>query len=98
MQILSEKEPRILFHGEEIFADHEKNRRSGHLGHAMAQCADGSILAFYPNCSYNLPENYPGHSMHGWVLPLKRNSLPLGPIPSGRDIAFGRSCGNPNFI
>lgn len=67
MQILSEKEPRILFHGEEIFADHEKNRRSGHLGHAMAQCADGSILAFYPNCSYNLPENYPGHSMHGWV-------------------------------
>lgn len=67
MKIISEANPRITFGRTEIFADLEKKRRSGHLGHAMAECADGSILAFYPNCSYNLPENFPGHSMHGWV-------------------------------
>ena len=65
MKAISEKNPRITFDKAEIFADLEKIRRSGHLGHAMAECKDGSILAFYPNCSYNLPEHYPGHSMHG---------------------------------
>ena len=67
MKIISESDPRISFSRTEIFADMEKLHRSGHLGHAMAECADGSILAFYPNCSYNLPEHYPGHSMYGWV-------------------------------
>lgn len=67
MKILSESNPRITFDKAEVFADLEKARRSGHLGHAMAECKDGSILSFYPNCSYNLPEHYPGHSMHGWV-------------------------------
>lgn len=67
MKIISQQNPRITFSDPEIFADLEKKRRSGHLGHAMAECADGSILAFYPNCSYNLPEIYPGHSMYGWV-------------------------------
>lgn len=67
MKILSESNPRIIFGREEVFGNLEKIRRSGHLGHAMAECKDGSILAFYPNCSYNLPEYFPGHSMHGWM-------------------------------
>lgn len=67
MKILSEQNPRIIFGREEIFADHEKNNRSGHLGHAMVECKDGSILAFYPNRSKYLPEIFPGHSMYGWV-------------------------------
>ena len=67
MKILSAENPRITFGRTEVFADHQKNRRSGHLGHAMAECQDGSILAFYSNCSHNFPEVYPGHSMYGWV-------------------------------
>lgn len=67
MTVISEQIPRITFDKAEVFADLEKLHRSGHLGHAMAECKDGSILSFYPNCSYNLPEAYPGHSMYGWM-------------------------------
>ncbi len=67
MKIISQENPRITFGREEIFADHEKNNRSGHLGHAMVECKDGSILAFYPNRSKYIPSIYPGHSMYGWV-------------------------------
>lgn len=67
MKILSSKNPRITFSDAELFVDNEKKKRSGHLGHAMVECRDGSILAFYPNVSHTLPENYPGHSMHGWM-------------------------------
>lgn len=67
MKILSENNPRITFGNVEVFADNEKKRRSGHLGHAMVECKDGSILAFYPNVSHTFPDIYPGHSMHGWV-------------------------------
>ena len=67
MKILSPENPKITFDRVEIFADHEKNNRSGHLGHAMVECKDGSILAFYPNCSALFPETFPGHNMYGWV-------------------------------
>ena len=67
MKIISPENPRITFGREEVFSDNEKKKRSGHLGHAMVECSDGSILAFYPNVSHTYPEVYPGHSMHGWV-------------------------------
>ena len=67
MKIISEATPKIIFDKTEVFADHEKNDRSGHLGHAMVECLDGSILAFYPNCSAYIPETFPGHNMYGWV-------------------------------
>lgn len=54
----------IIFTNSEIFVNHEANQRSGHLGHALAECKDGSILAFYSNCSGSINK---GHSMYGWV-------------------------------
>ena len=67
MKIISQDNPKITFGREEIFSDNEKKKRSGHLGHAMVECHDGSILTFYPNVSHTYPEAYPGHSMHAWV-------------------------------
>lgn len=32
-----------------LFVDHAANNRSGHLGHALVQCENGDILAFYLN-------------------------------------------------
>ena len=49
MKVLSEKNPIAVIEKEELFVDHEKKGRSGHLGHAMCECKDGSILAFYSN-------------------------------------------------
>lgn len=76
MKIISPSAPKITFSGIEVFADLEKIRRSGHLGHAMVECADGSILAFYPNTSYCLSKRIPGHSMYGWME--SRRSLDKG--------------------
>ena len=62
--------PKTEFKNREVFADLEHTpigRRSGHLGHAMAECKDGSILAFYSNCSAMHGGNYYGHTMYGWV-------------------------------
>lgn len=64
MKVLSPENPKITFSDAEIFVDHAKNNRSGHLGHAMVECKDGSILAFYSNCSGSVQN---GHSMYGWV-------------------------------
>ncbi|MBE6931317.1 MAG: exo-alpha-sialidase [Ruminococcaceae bacterium] len=47
-----------------MFVNHERNRRSGHLGHAMVEYADGCILCFYSNNSGTLNN---GHSGYGWV-------------------------------
>lgn len=68
MKIISNKKPKITFTPEK-FVDHQKNNRSGHLGHAMAECKDGSLIAFYSNCSgqKGVEFGYPGHSMFGWV-------------------------------
>lgn len=64
MKILKETSPKITFYNEEIFIDRSKDNRSGHLGHAMVQCKDGSLLAFFSNCSGSVNR---GHSMYGWV-------------------------------
>ena len=56
-----------------LFVDHTKANRSGHLGHALVECADGKILAFYPSCSgakgglrWMGPE-WAGHNADGWM-------------------------------
>lgn len=46
-----------------MFVDHSIHGRSGHLGHALVQCANGDLLAFYPNCS----DDGKGHSAVGWM-------------------------------
>lgn len=46
-----------------MFADLSKVNRGGHLGHALVQCKNGDVLAFYPNCS---DDNH-GHSGNGWM-------------------------------
>ncbi len=64
MKILSIQNPKITFSDAEVFVDHQKAKRSGHLGHAMVECKDGSIIAFYSNTS-DVKNN--GHTMYGWV-------------------------------
>lgn len=49
-----------------MFVDHQKNNRSGHMGHALIEYAPGEVLAFYPNCSAE-DLKYRGHSGHGWM-------------------------------
>ena len=63
MKIISKEKPRIVFDGK-VFVDHSFKNRSGHLGHAMVECKDGSILAFYSNTSGT---HNKGHTMFGWV-------------------------------
>ena len=46
-----------------LFVDHEINHRSGHGGHAMTECKNGDIIAFYMNV---WAENWQGHSCAGW--------------------------------
>jgi len=48
----------------EIFVDHQKNHRSGHMGHAMVNCGGGRILDFYSSCDYDRAK---GHSGYGWM-------------------------------
>lgn len=53
-----------------FFVNHEKtNNRGGHFGHAMVECPNGDIIAWYPNC--NADNN--GHSGRGW-MEYKRSS------------------------
>jgi hypothetical protein len=56
-----------------LFVDHTKANRSGHLGHALVEYAEGKILAFYPSCSgakgglrWMGPE-WAGHNADGWM-------------------------------
>ena len=58
----------------ELFVDHQKSGRSGHLGHALFQRPDGEIFAFYPNCTSDDPGRHgtSGHSAAGW-MELKRS-------------------------
>lgn len=46
-----------------LFADHSAQRRSGHLGHALLECKNGELLAYYPNCN----DDNAGHSGNGWM-------------------------------
>jgi len=56
-----------------LFVDQSKADRGSHLGHALVQCRDGNILAFYPNCSGakgGLPwmgREWAGHNADGWM-------------------------------
>ena len=49
------------------FVDHEKNHRSGHLSHALAEYKKGSVIAFYSNCSGKRNKWAPGHNGFGWL-------------------------------
>lgn len=49
-----------------MFADHSKEGRSGHMGHALVEYAPGCALAFYPNCSAE-DMRWKGHSGYGWM-------------------------------
>ncbi|MFC5357614.1 sialidase family protein [Azospirillum himalayense] len=53
----------------ELFVDHEKTGRSGHIGHALFQRPDGEIFAFFPNCASDDPGRHgtTGHSATGWM-------------------------------
>jgi len=46
-----------------LFVDHEKNSRSGHGGHAVTECRNGDIIAFYMN---TWAEEWRGHGSGGW--------------------------------
>jgi hypothetical protein len=46
-----------------LFVNHKLASRSGHLGHALVEAADGKILAFYADCS----DDDEGHSGVGWM-------------------------------
>lgn len=46
-----------------LFVDHEKNSRSGHGGHALTECRNGDIIAFYMN---TWAEEWRGHGCGGW--------------------------------
>jgi len=48
----------------EIFVDHQAQKRSGHMGHAMVDCGKGRILDFYSNVDYDRVD---GHSGYGWM-------------------------------
>ncbi len=47
-----------------MFVDHEKDYRSGHMGHALVEYAENSLLAFYSNCSAAIER---GHTGYGWM-------------------------------
>lgn len=56
----------------EVFVDHSKTGRGGHLGHAMVEYAPNCILCFYANCNdgcaFGDEENdFTGHSARGWT-------------------------------
>lgn len=50
-----------------LYVDHQKNRRSGHLSHALVEYKKGHIMSFYSNCAYNRNKNSPGHNGFGWI-------------------------------
>lgn len=50
-----------------LFVDNQKNSRSGHLGHALAEYKKDNIISFYSNCSGNRNKWSPGHNGFGWV-------------------------------
>ena len=55
--------PPVLPNDGFLFADHSAQRRSGHLGHALLECKNGELLAYYPNCN----DDNAGHSGNGWM-------------------------------
>ena len=51
----------------EMFVDHEKNGRSGHLSHALVEYKKDHVMAFYSNCSGKRNKWFPGHNGFGWL-------------------------------
>ncbi len=51
----------------ELYVDHEKNGRSGHLSHALVEYKKGHIMSFYSNCSGKRNKWSPGHNGFGWL-------------------------------
>ena len=47
-----------------LYVNHHAKRRSGHLGHALVEYADGKLLSFYSNCAGSRNS---GHSGFGWM-------------------------------
>ncbi len=47
-----------------LFVDHQQNKRSGHGGNCLVQCANGDIVSFYSNVSGDI---WNGHSVAGWT-------------------------------
>ena len=50
-----------------LYADHEKNLRSGHLSHALCEYKKGCVISFYSNCSGFRNKWSPGHNGFGWL-------------------------------
>ena len=50
-----------------LFVDHQRNGRSGHVGHALVKYAPDCLLAFYADTSGDCPPQFPGHSCFGWM-------------------------------
>ena len=50
-----------------MHVNHQKNFRSGHVGHALLEYKKGCVIAFHSNCSGTRNENAPGHNGFGWV-------------------------------
>jgi len=63
-QIIKGKAKNLLLKEPIIFADNEKNGRSGHVGHAMTEFAPGKIMAFSANTT---GKRCAGHSGFGWM-------------------------------
>ena len=50
-----------------LFIDHQKNRRSGHLSHALCEFDKGCVFALWSNCSGGRNRWAPGHNGFGWL-------------------------------
>lgn len=50
-----------------MFVDLEKEKRSGHMSHALVEFKKGHIIAFYSNCSGKRNKWAPGHNGFGWL-------------------------------
>lgn len=50
-----------------LYVNHEKDLRSGHLGHALAEYKKNCIISFYSNCSGTRFQRKPGHNGFGWM-------------------------------
>lgn len=50
-----------------LYVNHEKNKRSGHLSHALVQYRKDAIMSFYSNCSGTRNKWWPGHNGFGWL-------------------------------
>ncbi len=46
------------------YVEHEKNGRTGHLSHALAEYRKGHVISFYSNCSRRRNR---GHNGFGWI-------------------------------